>query len=192
MNGQAPHSIITNCPGWETEEEQFLLLELAKQIPENGQCLEIGGEWGMSASIFCRGAKPSVSITSIDLFPDRPEGNLMDIHLANLAEAGYGGRTKAIRANSNVYVWEGGPINLLFVDGDHNTDSVRADIRQFVKFIPVGGVVAFHDCANAANPQPHAMHFFVTQAVSEWFWASKGKWKALQPVRTILSFERVK
>lgn len=192
MIGQAFHSIITDVPGWEAEEEQFALLEMAKQIPDDGQILEIGGEFGMSASIFCRGAKPSVSITTIDLFPDRPEGNLLDIHLANLAEAGYGERTTAIRANSNEYEWEGGPLDLLFIDGAHEYEAVKADIRQFVKFVKVGGVVAFHDCACATNPQPHQLHFEVTRAVSEWYWGTKGKWTALEPVRTILSFKRVK
>lgn len=192
MKGNAPHSIITNVPGWEVEEEQFALLELAKKVPAGGQIVEIGGEYGMSTSIFCHGAKPDVTITTIDLFPDRPEGNLLDIHLANLTEAGYGGRTQTIRADSNTYEWTGGPIDLLFIDGDHNLDPVRADIKQFVKFVKVGGVVAFHDCACSTNPMPHLLHFFVTQAVSEWFWGTKGKWRALDPVRTILSFERVK
>ncbi len=188
MIGDAPHSIITGVPGWETEEEQFFLLQLAQNVDKDGHIVEIGSEYGMSTSIFCRGAKPQVQITSIDTFP----GDLFDKHMNNLKEVGYGQRTNPIRANSNVYVWEGGPINLLFVDGDHNTDSVRADIKQFVKFIPVGGVVAFHDCANAANKLPHHMHYFVTQAVSEWFWSTKGKWKALAPVNTILSFQREK
>lgn len=192
MIGNAPHSIITGCPGWETEEEQFYLLELAKQVPENGQITEIGGEYSMSSSIFCRGAKPDVTITTIDLFPDRPEGNLLTIHLANLTEAGYGGRTTPIQANSNEYEWTGGPLDLLFIDGAHEYEAAKADIRQFVKFVKVGGVVAFHDCACATNPLPHVLHFEVTRAVSEWFWATKGKWKALEPVRTILGFERIK
>lgn len=192
MIGNAPHSIITGCPGWEAEDEQLYLLELAKQVPEDGQIAEIGGEYSMSASIFCRGAKPSVSITTIDLFPDRPEGNLLTIHLGNLEEAGYGGRTTAIQANSNEYEWTGGPLDLLFIDGGHEYEAVKADIRQFVKFVKVGGVVAFHDCACATNVQPHSLHFEVTRAVSEWFWGTKGKWRALEPVRTVLSFERIK
>lgn len=188
MIGEAPLSYITGVPGWETADEQAYLLQLAKNVSDGGQIVEIGSEYGMSTSIFCRGAKPGVRITSLDIFP----GDLLEKHLSNLREIGYGERTIPIRANSNTYQWDGGPIDLLFVDGDHSTESVRADIEHFVKFIPVGGVVAFHDCANTANKLPHYMHFFVTAAVSEWFYGTKGKWKALMPVNTILSFERVK
>lgn len=188
MIGNAPLSHITGVPGWETDDEQDYLLQLAKNVPADGQIVEIGSEYGMSSSIFCFGAKKDVKITSIDLFP----GDLLDKHLNNLIEAGFKGRSTPIRADSNTFKWEGGPIDLLFVDGDHNTEFVKMDIRQFVPFVKVGGVVAFHDCANTSNRLPHPMHFFVTMAVSEWYWNTKGKWKALNAVNTILSFERVK
>lgn len=188
MIGDAPKSHLTGCPGWETDDEQDYLYQLAQNVPTGGQIVEIGSEYGMSTSIFCKGAKLGIQITSIDIFP----GDLLDKHLSNLREAGYGGRTNPIRANSNTFQWDGGPIDLLFIDGDHSTESVRADIDAFVKFVKVGGVVAFHDCANTANKNPHYMHFFVTAAVSEWFMGTKGKWKVLMPVNTILSFERIK
>ena len=192
MIGSAPKSHLTGVPGWETDEEQTYLLVLAGGVPDDGHILEVGGEFAMSASIFCRGAAPSVAITTIDLFPDYAEGNLLDIHRANLKEAGYAGRSEQIKANSNTYEWTGGPLDLLFIDADHNLDPVRADIRQYVRFVKVGGVVAFHDCANADNPMPHPLHFFVTQAVSEWFWGTKGKWQPFGAVRSILAFKRVK
>lgn len=192
MIGQAPLSHITGCPGWESDEEQDYLLSRAKEVPAGGQIVEIGGEYGMSASIFCRGAKKDVTITTVDLFPDRPEGNLLDIHRANMAEAGYAGRSEQISADSRTYEWNGGPIDCLFIDGDHSYEAVKDDIASWVKFVKVGGVVVFHDCACETNPMPHILHFQVTRAVSEWFWGTKGKWTALDPVRSILSFKRVK
>jgi predicted O-methyltransferase YrrM len=186
--GDAPRSAITGVPGWESADEQAYLFQLAQNVPDGGQIVEIGAEYGMSSSLFCKGAKPSVKITSIDLFP----GDLLAKHSANLKEAGFGERTTKIQANSAYYDWKQGPISLLFIDGDHNYEGCKADIERFVKFVEVGGIVAFHDCANAANLNPHHMHYFVTRAVSEWFWSTAGKWKSLAPVNTILSFERIK
>lgn len=193
MIGQAPHAILTGVPGWETIDEQSYLIDLAEKVPENGDILEIGGEFGMSASLFAAGSRKSVHVTTIDLFPDRPEGKLLDIHRANLQEAGLLSKCSQIQGDSgNLGIkWEG-QIDLLFIDGDHSYNGVKADIQAWIKFVPVGGIVAFHDCACATNKMPHVSHFEVTQAVSEWFWATKGKWKALPSVDTILSFERVK
>jgi len=61
MIGNAPKSSLTGVPGWETEDEQALLLQMAQAVPDGGQIVEIGGDMGMSASIFCKGAAESVA-----------------------------------------------------------------------------------------------------------------------------------
>jgi len=38
-----------------------------------------------------------------------------------------------------------GPIHVLFIDGDHGYKGVKADAEKWKKFIPVGGVMLFHD-----------------------------------------------
>jgi len=189
MIGNAPKSSLTGVPGWETEDEQALLLQMAQAVPDGGQIVEIGGDMGMSASIFCKGAAKSVSIVTVDPF----DGALLETHLANLAEAGFKGRSKQIRGMSEVAgrQWEE-PIDLLFVDGDHAHEGVKRDIDAWVKHILVGGHVVFHDCACATNRLPHEMHFYVTRAVSEWFFTTKGKWRILTTVNTTMVFERVK
>ncbi len=187
MQGNAPKSALTDVPGWETADEQSYLLQLAQAVPDDGQIVEIGGEYGMSASLFCKGAQPGVKVTTVDLFP----GDLLTAHRANLAEAGFAGRSEQIQADSTTYPWDGGPLDLLFIDGAHDLVSVRAD-TAWIKAVKVGGIVAFHDCACATNRLPHISHFEVTQAVSEWFWSTRGKWKALASVDTIMAFERVK
>ena len=190
MIGQAPKSAITGVPGWETADEQAFLLRLAQNVPADGRIVEIGGEWGMSASLFCKGALPDVKITTVDVFP----GDMLVGHRANLVEAGYVNRSEQIQGDSTAVgkQWDRGAIDLLFIDGDHAYEGVKRDIDAWVRFVPVGGIVAFHDCACVTNKLPHALHFEVTRAVSEWYWGTKGKWRALTSVDTILSFERVK
>ena len=190
MIGQAPKSAITGVPGWETEEEQAYLLQLAQAVPDEGQIVEIGDDWGMSASLFCKGAKPGVKIATVDIFPN----DRLASFRANLAEAGFAGRSEQIQGDSETAgkMWEQGAIDLLFIDGDHAYEGVKRDIGAWIRFVPVGGIVIFHDCACVTNRLPHEFHFYVTRAVSEWFWNTRGKWKALASVNTIMSFERLK
>lgn len=193
MQGQAPHSAITGVPGWETDAEQNLLLELAAAVPEKGNIVEIGAEFGMSTSLFAKGAHESVSIVSVDLFPE----NLLGMHLGNLAEAGFADRTKQIAAPSKDAAADWGPkkkptpIDLLFIDGDHTFEGVKADIDNWIKFVPVGGVVAFHDCACATNRLPHYLHFEVTRALSEWYLVNGAKWQQTHMVDTTIVFKRI-
>lgn len=190
MIGEAPRSVITGVPGWESENEQRLLYTLAQGVYENGLIVEIGAEYGMSASLFCKGAHESVDIWSIDLFP----GDLFDKHRSNLREAGFGDRSQQFKGDS-VQVeknWGGHrTIDLLFIDGDHSYNGCKRDIDAWVKHVAVDGVVAFHDCACQTNLNPHPLHFEVTRAVSEWFAATAGNWMMSGMVDSIMTFKRV-
>lgn len=193
MQGQAPASVITGIPGWETEGEQRLLLELAQAVPEKGTIVEIGAEFGMSTSLFAKGAHESVSIVSVDLFPE----DLLGKHRSNLAEAGFADRSRQIAAPSVETAADWGPkkkplpIDLLFIDGDHTYEGVKADIEGWVKFVPVGGVVVFHDCACLTNAMPHYLHFEVTRALSAWYLANGAGWQQTHMVDTMIAFRRI-
>lgn len=189
MIGPAPYSSITGVPDWETEAEQDYLLQLARNVPSHGTIVEIGAEFGMSTSIFCRGALPNVTIVSVDLFP----GTMLGDHLNNLAEAGYGARTHQVQGDSKLAgkQWSRGEIDLLFIDGDHSYEGVKADIDTWVPYVAIGGVVAFHDVAQMTNPMPHELHFQVTRAVSSWYFNTHGTWKQLQAIDSMLAFERL-
>ena len=43
------------------------------------------------------------------------------------------------------------PIDLLFVDGDHREEGVRADFEHWSPHVRVGGHVLFHDAVAAAD-----------------------------------------
>lgn len=190
MRGNAPRSAITGCPGWETDAEQAHLFALARAVPAKGVYVETGGEFGMSVSLVCKAADPSVRIVSVDLFP----ADLLAMHRDNLKEAGYAGRSEQVVGDSASVgkAWDGGPIDLLFIDDDHSYAGCAASIRAWVRHVKKGGIVVFHDCACETNKVPHRLHFEVTRAVSEWFTGTGGKWKALTPVDSMLTFERVK
>ncbi len=188
MRGDAPKSHLTGVPGWETFSEQEYLKTLAEAVPANGRILEIGAEYGMSSSIFCRFAHPSVEVVSIDIFG----GNMLEIHRQNLAEAGLADRSRQLVGDSAIVgkTWKD-PIDLLFIDGDHSYGGCASDIRIFTPFVMVGGMVAFHDMAQMTNLMPHAMHYMVTKAVNEWQYNEGRKWSVRQAIDTLLVFERI-
>lgn len=190
MIGDAPRSLITGVPGWESADEQHWLFEYASQVPDGGVIVEIGAEYGMSASLFCKAAKSSVLIYSIDLFP----GDMLEKHRSNLKEAGLADRSKQLKGSSqqslSVQKMGDTPIDLLFIDGDHSYSGVVKDIELWTPLVRPGGVVAFHDCACATNRNPHLMHFEVTKAVSEWFTANGKDWQLEQMADSLMVFRR--
>lgn len=165
MKGTAPASHITGTPGWETSAEQELLLELARSV-SGGTIVEIGGEFGMSASLFAAATSKDTRIVTIDLFP----GTLLDDHKANLAEAGYAGRTEPIKGDSSdvAATWDGGNIDLLFVDGDHSYAGVMRDLTNWANLVAAGGLLVLHDCACDTNRMPHPSHYDVSRALGDW------------------------
>lgn len=193
---KAPRSRFTGVPGWESLNEQKMLLSYASQVPPNGLIAEIGAEFGMSASLFCEGADASVQIYSVDLFP----GDLLKQHRNNLIRGGYTEgsnhytRSKQIKGDSKEVwkKWDLGAIDLLFVDGDHSYKGVKADIEGWIPLVKVGGVVLFHDAAPATNLQPHPLHFEVELAINEWLAEDDESWVEENSVDTIRAFRRVK
>lgn len=165
FNG-APVSPFTNVPGWESLPEQGVLIALTQRVPENGMIVEIGAEFGMSASLFCQYRNAGVKILSVDLFP----GNLMDVHRANLEKVKLGGRSRQIKGDSAQIgrTWTQGGIDLLFVDGDHSYEGVKRDITAWMQHVKPGGYAVFHDAAPITNRNPHPLHFEVQRAIDEW------------------------
>lgn len=198
MIGNAPHSYITGVPGWETPGEQNLLLRLAQEVPLKGVIVEIGAEYGMSASLFCYGAHQTIEIVSIDLFP----GDLMNDHRKNLLEAGYGPltpnrfvRSEQVQGDSGKLglTWPQtgyGEIDLLFIDGDHSYRGCKADIEAWTPHVKVGGRAAFHDVACDTNQNPHPLHREVLQAIVEWRKQVGEAWVLIDMVDSIMVFER--
>lgn len=206
MHGEAPTSYLTGVPGWETVSEQAMLVTLAKQVPGDGVIVEIGAEFGMSASLFAYAAEPTVEIWSIDLFP----GDLMEKHLENLIEAKYAirtpkgivSRTHVIRGDSaeigrkwqdiNAQLGQNGAwIDLLFVDGDHSYRGVSLDLMGWAGRVKPGGRIAFHDVAQPSNPTPHPSHHEVAQAINDWLRDQPtGLWTEFTRVDSMLIIER--
>ena len=137
--------------GWLTVEEGWTLRQLAKMVPPGGLIVEVGCWKGRSTAALALGSEGKRLVT-IDHFrgddpehfadPDLPKLRLKLID--NLARCGMGDRVDVIEGES-VEVAAGWhePIDLLFLDGSHDYDSVRADVAAW--WPHVRGAMVFHD-----------------------------------------------
>lgn len=172
MIGDAPKSIHTGVPGWESPNEENKLIELARLIPDGGLIVEIGGEYGRSASQFLYATQgKDIKVVTVDLFPTdhHVAGDLFAAMHLNIIEAKLDTHRHVQIKGSSWEVgqgWKGHGIDLLFIDGDHTYEGVRKDIEAWVKFVKPGGIVAFHDYAIDENS--HYLHHEVKKAVDEW------------------------
>lgn len=56
---------------------------------------------------------------------------------------------------------EGGPVDFLFIDGDHTEKGVAADYDDYRALVRPGGIIAFHDIAERqALPTNQVQHFW--------------------------------
>ena len=115
-----------------TSELSWLLRILrARRI---GQVLEIGSQDGGTLWAWSQIA-PGATILSVDW-----EGNVK------------AGPWEVIVADSHdpqtaqrVREWFDGPVDFLFIDGDHSPEGVRADLMAYSPLVSAGGLMAFHD-----------------------------------------------
>jgi cephalosporin hydroxylase len=114
--------------------------------------LEIGSAHGGTYWAWCRLAAPKAHLVSID-FPGNDEWS------SRLRSYPRATQTQTlIRADSHdpqtVRSLDAlkGSVDLLFIDGDHSYDGVRADFENYAPLVRPGGVIAFHDVVSIDHP----------------------------------------
>lgn len=133
--------------GWFSQYDIAVLYPEIETIPENGLYLEVGVYHGRSLWIATKAAKPSVEIWGTDIIED-PE--IPGTHF--------------IQGDSKTVKWDK-PVDVLFIDANHDYEYVKSDIDRFVPFVKKGGAVLFHDC-DETSPG-------VVKAVNEYAKANK-------------------
>jgi predicted O-methyltransferase YrrM len=161
-------------PGWLTDSEARQLYLLARNITTARMPTAVErGSWLGKSSIMIAGGlagRPGARLYCVDPFgkDENPEYQRLyyDALLANMDESleqafshhihqsGLSTGAQAVRGYSFeiVRTWTA-PIDLLFIDANHEYDAVHRDFKQWAPFVRVGGVVALHD-ASPAWPGP--------------------------------------
>lgn len=119
--------------------------------------LEIGTNNGGTLFLWCRAAAAGATLVSLDLPGGRFGGGYSALRAPYYrAFADRGQRVRLVRADSHtpaalaaVRRAAPGPIDFLFIDGDHSYAGVKQDFETYGPLVRPGGLIAFHDIVPA-------------------------------------------
>ena len=141
---------------WRHNANQKLteLAELIRLLSERelDVVLEIGTAHGGTYWTWCRLATPTAHLVSVDL-PGNEEWTARVRSYTRPTQT-----QTVIRADSHdpetVRSLDAlsGTVDLLFIDGDHSYDGVRADFESYAPLVRPGGLIAFHDVDSINHP----------------------------------------
>ena len=134
-------------------EEASVLARLAGQAT---RVVELGVYEGSSAVVFCRAMAPGAELHLVDPFVDESGWALprnwstvpAAARMAVWRVARRGGprtRWHIARSQDVGRRWDGGEVDLVFVDGDHSPEGCREDWDVWHPHVRPGGAIAFHD-----------------------------------------------
>lgn len=156
---------IAELDGLITPEVGEVLARLAGGVSDHLAIVEIGSFRGQSTTALALGAKDGrgAHVWAVDPW-DLP-GTVHGKHGYNrpiireqfetqLRAAKVWSRVTPVQAFSvdAAAAWDGPPIGLLFVDGDHAAPSIRADLAAWTPHLADGHVVALDDWGTPRNP----------------------------------------
>lgn len=160
----APLSYLTGVPGWETQVEQQCLRHYAEHISEGGVIVEIGSEFGMSASILRKFSHPSVLIHCVDINKQAPfMSNLRGASLSTNVTPHFMSSLSFFAKNTSRL-----EANLVFIDGDHTYRGALLDLQASMSIVKKDAYILIHDVDCETNRQPHQLHREVRKAVDQW------------------------
>jgi len=118
--------------------------------------VEVGVYEGSSAVVLCDVLGPEAELHLIDPFGHHPDalrpgwGATEAATKRVVARAARGPRGPKVVWHIAFSVpvaeaWAGGPVDLVFIDGDHSEAGVAADWAAWAPLVEVGGCVMFHD-----------------------------------------------
>jgi predicted O-methyltransferase YrrM len=144
---------------------EVTLADLAVGVPADQEIVELGVYHGKTALIMAWGAAQGggAHVTAID--PWDLEGNPYPEELFGLAGAkawaryhvrgqGYTNRITLVQNFSSdaAAVYQGPPIGLLFIDGDHDYAGAHRDVTDWAPYLAPGATIAVDDYGNPDYP----------------------------------------
>lgn len=135
---------------------------IARLATGRHRVVELGVYEGSSAVVLCGVLGPASELHLIDPFIDatgwalppdaRPIEGATRRAVARAARRGgpdgRGGPAvhwQIARSQDAGRAWSGGPVDLVFVDGDHSPEGCREDFEVWSAHLAAGGAIAFHD-----------------------------------------------
>jgi predicted O-methyltransferase YrrM len=153
--GTTIESKIALVDGWLHPKEARLLYRLAKRCTGRGSIVEVGSWKGKSTICLGRGSLDgsSARVHAIDPHTGSPEHSMLfgtvwtfDEFKRNIEQASVAGVVVPhVDFSTSVAARFGEPVELIFIDGLHEYEGVRADFDAWFPKVMEGGTMAFHD-----------------------------------------------
>lgn len=138
INSQIVGSFLT----WDIQ----VLGEYVKRLKSLDQYLEIGTDHGKSAASAIFQANEGVKFYFIDI--NDPKASMDFLSRKSFFEQeGFDKISEFILGDSKEIAkkWKNGKLSMIFIDGDHLYEAVKADILAWIPHLKSGGYILFHD-----------------------------------------------
>jgi predicted O-methyltransferase YrrM len=172
------HPDLDRLEGYLWRREGARLAYLAGRVTE-GVIVEIGSNRGKSSCYLARGSKAGskAKVYCVDLWDMGGQGEYQHLGFdlpatlqkfrEQITESKVKSMIVEVKGDS-VQIgkeWDK-PVGLLFIDGDHRYEAVKADLEAWLPHVVPGGTIAFHDYT---KPFPKREQFpGVIKFVREW------------------------
>ena len=152
-------AVTSDIEGWLSDSQGRALLAAAAATTGRGAIVEIGSWKGRSTVWLAEGARlAGQRVHAIDRHTqslEDPSANTLAEFLGNIRRAGVADVIEPlVMSSAEAAAVVRGPVELLFIDGDHSFEGVRRDAEIWLPRVMDGGLVMFHDVATAGYDGP--------------------------------------
>jgi hypothetical protein len=175
-----------SVPGYYEEDELRRLLKLVKALPDNAIIVEIGVEYGRSASIYFQESmrrKHRFNPFLVDCWNTNqsPEARR---YLLEIVAKGHLFHPRWMKSSAAILEMPPYPLDLLHVDGEHTSPAIDFDVRRYSELVKAhSGVVVAHDYRRrGADPSAGSVFPDVDRAVDQYL--CEPLWEDLGTVNT--------
>jgi MMP 1-O-methyltransferase len=152
-------AVASGIDGWLSDAQGRALLAAAAAATGQGAIVEIGSWKGRSTVWLAEGARlAGQRVHAVDRHTqslEDPTANTLAEFLDNIRKAGVADAIEPlVMSSADAAAVVRGPVELLFIDGDHSFEGVRRDAEIWLPRVMDGGLVMFHDVATAGYDGP--------------------------------------
>lgn len=151
--------LAASIEGWLSDPQGCALFRAAAATTGKGLIVEIGSWKGRSTAWLAAGARlASARVYAVDPHAgsrEDPDATTLAAFLGNLTNAGLADVVEPlVMTSAEAARMLEGPVELLFIDGDHSYKGVRLDAELWLPKLVEGGVVMFHDVGTTGYSGP--------------------------------------
>jgi predicted O-methyltransferase YrrM len=151
--------LAASIEGWLSDAQGCALFRAASATTGKGFIVEIGSWKGRSTAWLAAGARLAAArVYAVDPHigsREDPEATTLAAFRANLTDAGLADVVEPlVMTSAKAARMLDGPVELLFIDGDHSYEAVRLDADLWLPKLVEGGIVMFHDVSTTSYTGP--------------------------------------